>query len=395
MQASLSTVMMAVLTTNAFLIILVLCLTNKKLLIHVGHRLLALFVLFTALRFIFPIEFPFTIPIKLPHGLSRIMKHCYTRLFLINGQPFSLWDIFKVIWLVGFLIGLIVHIISYYRASRYLILYGKELTNTDPYKKLLNEICQSKGKANCFRVIELPGLDIPAIFGIIHPRILIPENFIQSEKQLQYILHHETSHHFNHDLLLKNMIKLITLVYWWDIFSWLLNYQTDVILEMRIDNTLIKVDSNATEEYLQCLIDIAEQGSGKKNISGSLTLGFLPSGLKDLKRRFHLMTNNQAPLPVYWKLCPIFVTFLFYLLSYTVILEGYIPPQEHIASDYTHPEDYETDDYIFPTSDNSYFIDNGDGTYDYYINNRRLDTVSSLQYYPDNTPIYTKDTVPQ
>lgn len=394
-QTSLSTVMMAILTTNAFMILMTLCLVNEKFLVRVGHRLLAFFVAFTSLRFVLPIELPFTITLKLPMVLSQVITKCHDRLFLLNGQSISLWQIFKNIWLVGFIVGMIAHIITYYYSSRHIVLYGKELTNTDPYQKILTRICQNKNKKNCFRIIELPGLDVPALFGILHPRILIPSNFKVTEKQLTYILRHEATHHFNHDILLKNIIKIITLAYWWDIFSWLLRRQTDVILEMRIDDSLTMADASITQEYMQCLINISERASGKKLLPGNLTIGILPSGYKDLKRRFQLMMNNQNKTKNRWTIHLLGIGLILYFSSYAIVLEAYLPPSEFVPQDLATFEEYAPSDLFFPSSDNSYFIANEDGTYDYYINGNCLETVDSLDYYSDNIPVYTKNAVPQ
>ena len=393
-QASLSTVMMAVLTTNVFLILLTLCLINKKLLVRAGYRLLTLFVLFTTMRFVLPIELPSAFTLRLPAVFSQIIARCYGRLFLIGEQPISLWQLFKVVWLAGAVIGLTAHIISYYRSSRHIVLYGKELTNTEPYKKLLSTICENKKRKNCFRVIELPGLDVPALFGIIHPRILIPENFVLPEQQLRYILQHEATHHFNHDILLKNLIKVITLAYWWDIFSFLLNRQTDIILEMRIDSSLTGTDASVTQEYMQCLIDMSERVSKKKLLPNSLTIGLLPSGYKDLKHRFQLMTGNQEPPRLRWSVLLISIALCTYLLSYAIICEGYIPPQETVPQILSADED-PMDLYYFPSSNNSYFLDNLDGTYDYYMNGIHIETVESLEYYPEGLPVYTRDNAPE
>lgn len=394
-QTSLSTVMMAVLTTNVFLIILTLCLVNEKLLVRAGYKLLALFVIFTTLRYTLPIELPFTITIKLPHIFSQFIMKCYDRLFHFGEQSISLWQLFKIIWLIGFIIAVIIHLISYYRSSRYIVLYGKELTNTAPYKELLDTICTSKKRANHFRVVELPGLDVPALFGIIHPRILIPEHFELPEKQLTYILQHEATHHFNRDLMLKNIIKIITLAYWWDPFSWLLNRQTDVILEMRIDDNLTTKNVDITREYMQCLINISERASKKKLLPGSLTIGILPSGYKDLKRRFGLMISNQTKPSVGWNILLIIITFSIYTISYGIILEGYLPAQETISNIELTNDSFQLENLVFPTPDNSYFIDNLDGTYSLYMNGELWDTTDSLEYYSKEIPVYTQDTLPQ
>lgn len=385
-QTSFSTFLMAIITTNIFLILLSVCLVNSKLLTRAGHRLLALFVLFTTLRFIFPIELPFTVTIKLPAIISQLIANCHNRLFLICGQPISFISIFKFAWVGGFILGLVKLIITYYRSSKMIVLYGKELTNTQPYQKLIAQICTEKGRANRFRIIELPGLNTPALFGIIHPRILIPEGFQIAEQDLTYILQHEAAHHFNHDILLKNIIKVITLFYWWDIFSWILNRQAEVILEMRIDNR-ITTDKTTTEEYMHCLIHISELAVQKSILPRSITLGVLPKGYQDLKRRFMLMINNQKKNNPMWTIILLLISVSIYLFSYMVVFEAYKAPEEIVPNVYG--------DFMFPSSDNSYFIANEDGTYDYYMNGARLETVDSLQYYPDDIPVYTRDNAPQ
>ncbi len=393
-QTSLSTVMMAVVTTNMFLILLALCLMNKKLLVRSGYRLLALFALFTALRFVLPVELPFTLTLKLPYSVSQIIARCHDRLFHFGGQSISLWQLFKIIWGIGFVITVAIHLFSYYRSTKYIILHGKELTKTEPYKELLDEICASKKRTNLFRVIELPGLDIPVLFGLIHPRILIPENFNLSKQNLAFILQHEATHHFKHDLWLKNIIKIITLAYWWDPFSWLLNRQADVILEMRIDNSLTTQSAEVTHDYMQCLIDISELAGKRKLLPGNLTMGFFRSNRKDLRNRFRLMMANQSKPSTVWSLLLVSIALGIYLLSYAVIAEGYTPARECITNADLNETVPSLGNLMFPTADNSYFIDNEDGTYDFYMNGKYWETVGSLDFYSEDIPVYTRDNAP-
>ena len=395
LYATLSSTLIAVMTTGILLIILVVCLANKRFLVHAGYKLLTLFVVFTTLRFLLPIEFPFTINIYLPAILSDVMTFCHTRLFTFIGQPISLWEIFKLIWLIGFIIGLISYVFSYYKTSKHIILYGKELTHTKLYKSLLDQICEVKGKQNHFRVIELPGLAVPVLFGFFHPRILIPEKFEATERQLQYILYHEATHHFHHDLAFKAIIKIITLAYWWDIFAWLLNSQADVIFEMRNDNSLTAADANITHEYMACLVDIAEQTACKKILPNNLTIGILPSSQRDLRRRFQLMCANQQKLHVGWSILLLFMVTPIYLSSYTYVLHSSTPVWQNITANPDLLEDCTYEELLFPTTTNSYFIDNQDGTYDFYLNNEFWETVNTLEYHPIDIPVYTGDTVPQ
>ena len=259
----------------------------------------------------------------------------------------------------------------------------------------MSRICKEKGCRNPFRVIELPGLDVPALFGIIHPRILVPENFELPNRQLAYIIRHEATHHFKHDILLKNIIKLISLAYWWDIFSWLLIRQTDVILEMRIDNSLTTTNAAITQEYMQCLIEMSDRASKKRILPNSLTIGILPSGYKDLKRRFRILMNNQNKPQTMWSVLLLTTALSIYLFSYTIILEAYTSPNEVIPEHWSEIDEINPSDYVFISGENSYFIDNGDGTYEFYMNGSRAETITSLDYYPDDIPIYTPDNKPQ
>lgn len=394
-QASLSTTLMAVVTTFVLLLILAICLSSKKILVHAGYKLLALFIVFTILRFLFPVEFPFTVNIYLPDIISDIMTYCRLRLFRLNGQPISLWEIFKLVWLIGFVVGLISYVFSYYETSKHLILYGKELTHSAPYKIPLEQICQNKGKKNCFRIIELPGLAVPVLFGILHPRILIPENFKATEQQLKYILQHEATHHFHHDLIFKAIIKIITLAYWWDIFAWILNNQSDVIFEMHIDDTVTAADAGITLEYMKCLIDIAENTARKRILTSDLTIGILPAGRKDLRRRFQLMSVNQEKTHMGWSILLLLIVTTIYLSSYTFVLESYTPTWQSIPASPDNLSYDNFEDLLFPTSQNSYFIDNQDGTYDFYLNNEFWETVDTLEYHPKDIPVYSIDNVPQ
>lgn len=389
LNSSLSTVLMAVLTTNVLLILLSLFLFSNKLMIRVGYKLLALFAVFVLLRFLLPFEFPFTRNIHLPNSVSRMMATFYSgQLFMLGETPVTLWRIFQWVWAIGFVLGLLGYIIAYCRARHYIILYGKVVSHREPYRSLLERICREQGKGNCFTVVELPGLRSPVLFGILSPRILVPENLDVTENYMYYILRHEAAHHFHHDLILKNVVRLITLAYWWDPFCILLNKQTDAILEMRIDDCLTLTEPDATGEYLHCLVDVAERAAGWTPLPRNLTMGLFPKMRSNAWRRFTLLTSNQQKRqwPVNLALC--LVTVSVFLFSYTFILESYCRPTDEIPLAPPAEENL-----IFLSSEDFYAIDNGNGTYAIYFKDINMEITDSLEYYPD-IPIYTRENCP-
>lgn len=393
LHISLSTVIAAVITTNIFLVILTICFTSKDLLINAGYKLLALFVLFTALRLALPFELPFTVTIRLPKFISMIVLLCNIRLSTINGYRVSLWTLFLVVWAIGTTIGIVRYAFNYFKTRYLIILYGKELTHKVPYKDLLEQICRMRKRRNRFRIIELPGLDGPVLFGILYPKILVPEHFELPERDLAYILRHETSHHFHHDLLLKCLVKLITLVYWWDPFCHRLNKQTDTILEMRVDDSLTLTDFQLTKEYMHCLIAASTFAAQSTFLPNDFTLRLLPREPSDAMKRFSLLRYNKlTPRPVLNALL-IVVILSIYLLSYAFIGEPYKLPDDSLLPPV---EVLDKQKELLPLSpEDSYFIDNGDGTYDLYYYEEYLLTTDTFEYYNSNIPIYTEEKCPQ
>ena len=387
--STLSTVTIAVVTTNLFLIILTLFLVNEELMVQAGYKLLALFAVFTALRLVLPIELPFTKTVRLPIFFSYVMALLEHHILSVNGYPISLWNIFKWIWFAGAMLGLAKYAVSYFKSYRHIVLCVKDLTHTEPYSIITNNICGEIHRFNLFRVIEMPGIDSPMLFGAFLPKILIPNDYDMPDESMYYILKHEITHHFNHDLLLKHAIKFITIAYWWNPFSILLNYYTDVILEMRIDSNITSSDSLRTAKYMKCLIDASAQAAEKTSPQNQITMGFLPIGRKDLHRRFYMLRNNQTKRDLSLNLFLFLAVLSIYLLSYMFIWEGYLLPSNDFP---LFP--VESDNLLTPTSDSVFFIQNDDGTYDLYLDNICIETTDSLEYYLDDIPVYTIDNCP-
>lgn len=389
-----STLLMAVITTNLLLILLSLLLCNKYLMVGAGSKILALFPFFVLLRFILPIEFPFTRNIYLPVSVSQIVAMLHNPLFVLGGHSVSLWMMFQWVWGIGFLCGMIKYIWDYRKARQYITLYGKVITDKEPYHKLLAQICQEqKRRKNPFVVLEIPGIKVPMLFGIFVPYILVPENFSLSERDTYFILRHEASHHFHHDLLLKSLIRVITLIYWWDPFCILLNRQTSIILEMRVDSSLTLTDIDATIAYMNCLLEVSQYSECQTPLTKDFTMPLLRVKQSDLKKRYFMLCNNQEKHKRAMVVLLCLALISIYVLSYTFILEIYCNPNIDISvSSQTPTNDTE----IFKMTDgvDYYCIDNGDGTYDIYYDNCYLLTESSLEGYPKDMVIYSKEDCP-
>lgn len=390
MHISLSTVIMTIITTNILLIVVTLLLREPKWLIRVGYKILAVFAFFAVLRFLLPVEFPFTVTKRLPRFLSKILFACRYPLFMIGDWEVSLWKLFLIVWGIGAVIGIGRFALDYWKISHQIVLCGKELTDKEPYKKLVGLICAERGRRNCFRVIEMPGLKVPILFGVFSPRILIPDQVQLSENDLYYILKHEIAHHFHHDMLLKAVIRLISLVYWWDPFCVLLNKQADIILEMHVDDTVTTEDCRPTAEYIDCLIRTGTEALGKYAGFGKYIVGVLPRKTSDLNKRVRWLSSGKPKSRAATNIVVAAVALSVYLFSYVYVWESYGTPGQSLISEDTQVEDH----YILLRADNSYFIDRADGSFDVYYYDKYLMTVDSLEYYDNEIPVYTEENYP-
>lgn len=371
-----SSTLMAVLTSNILLILTSLCFKNRKLMLNIGYRLLALSIILTILRFLFPVEISICTNVNLPEPVSIffvILQHPFIQ---INSMRISIWNIFVIIWFSGIIIKCISYIRLYSKA-KIKFLQGEDITYCEPYKSMLERICLERGRKNCFKIVKLPNIQTVELFGFVKPIILIPTWLELTDEDLYITLCHETAHYFHHDLLIKYLVKIITICYWWNPFCHIIIEQLDVVLEMRIDDNLVASGTTSLKKYLNCLLHIAEK-SIKHTEKPELTLSFASVSDDILVQRFEMLTKHKEN---YYKILSIFVTLgmlFIYCISYVFIFEAYYIP----------PSIRETTQGI--GDENNYIIQNEAGTYDVYIGNQYIETVTSLKGFPADAVINQK-----
>lgn len=385
-QYSFSTVLMAFLSCGVIIIFAAICFCNKKLLVSMGYKMFALLLGLTFLRLIFPFQFPFASNIVLPDPLSQIVMHFRNPLYVIDTLEISPWWIFEVLWVIGSILLLVKFIRDQIVFKHTIILYGKDITDDEHYSGILSEVCGDR--PNPFRIIEMPGLEIPVLSGFFSPCILIPEGLELDTVDLRYLLSHETAHHFHHDILTKLGINLLTIMYWWNIACHMLQGQLNAILEMRIDNDVTGDVDDQIAGYLNCLVHVAEYKAARserkvKVPKGSIAL-FNPKFFDNLVNRFHMMSEKPKPYAKVLHVTALILTVALYLLSYCFIFEAR----------YFVPQNVETNFDL--ANHNFYAVLNEDDTYNIYYGGRLLDTVSSLENYSSGIPIYNSlDEVPR
>lgn len=90
---------------------------------------------------------------------------------------------------------------------------------TDDCIELIEQICPQKKLREKISVIRFSEESIPKVFWYrLHYYVVIPTNLELDEEEMELVLGHELSHVIHHDLILKFLIQILCLFYWWNPF---------------------------------------------------------------------------------------------------------------------------------------------------------------------------------
>lgn len=389
---SLSTLLMSFLFSNLLLLLLWFIIYRSGIASDIGYRLLWGYLALILLRFLFPFEIIYSKSIPLPKFLSRSLIF-FKRSYSFWGIELSLWKIFLIIWLVGSIVMAVRKWRQFHRYRRYVFCHSQNITKNALIDETLQKICSKRGKKNRFCVLQIPDNTSPCIFGFTRPCILLPdcltldagadspEQTGLDPAELYYILCHETSHYFRHDLWKKLFAEVLCVIYWWNPIALLLRNQVDAILDIQVDLNLIGgSDRQQKKDYMLCLAKVIEliQKRDKDN-SNHWAISFCRGKQSLLNQRFEMIAKdgkrqrkNSGRQMLYTALM-----FGIYLFSMVFIFEPH----------YMSPDDSNN---IFQiTPENAYIIINPSGGYDLYVDDVHIYTMYELDDSFSELTIYT------
>ena len=364
---SISSVNMAILVSNLFIIFLVLIFRNRKIMFRLGLPLLVGFVILICVRMIFPVELlSISHNVYLPDLLATIVGE--TRRTRFFHDMVSWWNIFEIVWGCGILYSLLQYIKRNYDCQKYIREYAVILSESSIPMQVFTRIKSETTKKGVQKIslLALPPLKSPVIYGLRRPCILIPDALKLSETEWRYVLLHEVNHYLHKDLYIKFLLHIICMIYWWNPFCRFLKNDTDTILEMRIDQTLADTPAHKVE-YLSCLLKTASYQIEKPLPVPDFSINFCDSVIV---QRFDSITKNNLRQGSYtFKITFLFFAIFLYLGSYFITFE----------SNY-FPADLFTDDIIIPTEDNCFVIECPDGQYDFYLYGKYIETLPDKEH---------------
>jgi beta-lactamase regulating signal transducer with metallopeptidase domain len=373
MGFSSSSIITTLLISNLSIIAVWFLLRSHKLILRISVGVLLVGILLMLLRLLLPFEFTFQFTLFDKHILPYIFLLFYYPVYETSLFSIYLYHILLVIWICGIIIY----------ASKIISAYiiFKKVVDREPYnneKNIINiikEVESLYGKnANIF-VIRTSIVSVPLLFGINQPKILLPQ-IEYSNEDLNYIIRHELTHYYQHDLWIKFFVEFASVIYWWNPFVYILKQQIDKILEIRVDAKVTKLMSEEDKiNYLDCLLRIAKGKAPLQTTNFSLAFDSRASSV--LAQRFYIVLDNKYKQKsrLFSLLLFVFTMIIIFLLLF-VVIEPYSIAQK------------DEENTVELSTETSFLVVNSDGSYDIYLNKEYFGTVSEIKDSYSNLCIY-------
>ena len=175
-----------------------------------------------------------------------------------NIKEIILNMILPLLWLIVSTMGLLVFITG----NISIITKVRKTKKVKDYRiKAIQRNCKRKLKIN--KNIEIRSQKVntsPCIYGIMHPKILIPEDFTEKEDEIiENVFMHELSHYKRKDMITNFILIIITSLHWFNPFVYILFKKIRQEMELATDEiALSKMNKDEKKKYGLTLINLLQ-----------------------------------------------------------------------------------------------------------------------------------------
>ena len=378
MIITLSTVLNIVFFSGIATLSLNYIITKSEIVLKIGIQI----VLFIIVMIMFRLFLPFELPSQNNINITKFWPDIYITfvkpVFAFAEMEWSLLSIMIIISIIGSIIFVLKLILSYIALKH--TVNNFKIINKSAVNRVVDKINSKYKKQVCFNVVSSSQVKSPFIFGLLNPIIILPEIEL-SVDEWYYILSHEMAHYYFKDLWIRFICELLQAIYWWNPFVYLLRNQLIKIQELRVDSVVInKLEEFQKMEYLECLIRIARLQSDIYRMHW--VAAFNSDCEDDIANRIEAIfeyakgSEIKNKRTIKYMLIGLVLVLIIFLMPNFIIFEPYAITDEHAEGTY---EINET---------NSYLIQNDDGTYDVYVEQEYVGTVTEI--FDENLIIYNE-----
>ena len=275
---------------SSLLIVAIYLLRHTRFKQHFGVLPMVLLYLFCVVRLFLPLEFPHTLIAADDVIYPYIYNLLTQKRTMLANKPLVL--ILCVVWLLGFCVLLFRYARQYCKAIHNVERYAEpwdERTNT-----LLKQVQQQTRRT--IKVHGYTATSVESAFGIgvIRKRIILP-NKDYTEAELRYVLLHEYTHFLNHDTVVKLLVTLFCIIFWWNPVVYLLQKDLEQNLEIKCDLSVARtLCGKERATYLRTILSLMKQSDRKHRIPFAAAALFRTDADAAIKERFETVMAYSA-----------------------------------------------------------------------------------------------------
>lgn len=216
----------------------------------------------------------------------------------------TLLDLVAIIWLLGSLTFLAVHLVSYLQYKSRLKKYGTAIED-DQILHQLQELQQELAIKRSVCTMEYSKAASPMMIGFFHPVFVLPKEQYNAE-ELYFIIKHELVHLKRGDTCFKLLLVTANAVHWFNPLIWLMQKEAVVDMELSCDERVTQgLDYAVRKAYTETLLSTLHRQCQKRTALSTQFYG----GKQVMKKRFqNILQKNAKKNGVCILLCVILLT---------------------------------------------------------------------------------------
>ena len=362
MLFSVSSIFITLVMSTILILLFELFIAQKNLIRFLRMDVMILLAIVIIVRLLLPFEYAFTITVPFPWAMNYIRDFLNFKL----SASFSVLNLLCLIW--G--IGILAQLIQYIQNIRKCNLIFSILKDSSVHK-CVSDYIEIPPKFN-YSVWFADDIESPMVIGF--KKVIFLPKIELNDSEIQDIIKHELQHIKNHDNLIKQIVNLIKIIYWWFPPVYWFSKKIQLALEMRVDQQVTKKYSKKQLiHYTDVLIKLKKIMIENSHtvvrtlpISSSFLIG---DDENVLSYRINYLLNSN-----YRKNSNRLLLFLVLLLPFTtnsIVFEAYNSPP--------------VDDYTTKPADSvqeSFILKHKDGTYSLFVNGKfkKIDDINNELY---------------
>lgn len=218
-----------------------------------------------------------------------------------NQTGTTMLDIVALVWIIGSLIFISVHLISYFHYKRQVMKKGRMIKEVC----ILSQLFQLKHELHIrctVCVMEYSEAESPMIIGFIKPVLVLPKEQYSAE-DLFFILKHELVHLKRGDMYLKLLFVTANAVHWFNPFIWIMQKEAVIDMELSCDEKVTQGTSyELRKAYTETLLSMLHKRCVRKTVLSTQFYG----GTKIMKKRFkNILIRNRKKNGIVILMCAV------------------------------------------------------------------------------------------